>query len=215
MDKTSAFHAAYREGQPLFGTVPTVELFRAIDQTNLQPCRALDVGCGDGRDTIELVSRGFEVTAVDVSSAAIASLSSRLKSSASRGTIVPVVADVVQWEPTGEFGIVTAVTLLDHLEEDLSHRIAQKLVMSLASGGLGFFQVLTIDDPAVTNSGSRSEFAGEIRHYFGHNELLELLKPWFRVIYYEERMEWDHDHGTPHQHGMALFAGLKKTTRSL
>jgi len=39
--------------------------------------RALDLGCGDGRDTIELLRRGWSVTAIDAAPVAIERLSAR------------------------------------------------------------------------------------------------------------------------------------------
>src|SRR5437763_6733216 len=41
------------------------------------PRFAVDLGCGDGRDTIELLRRGWSVLAIDAESAAIERLQSR------------------------------------------------------------------------------------------------------------------------------------------
>ena len=41
------------------------------------PCLAVDLGCGDGRDTIELLRRGWSVLAIDAEAAAIARRRSR------------------------------------------------------------------------------------------------------------------------------------------
>src|SRR5690606_34627495 len=42
-----------------------------LEVAGLPPGRALDVGCGEGADAIWLASRGWSVTAVDVSAVAI------------------------------------------------------------------------------------------------------------------------------------------------
>jgi SAM-dependent methyltransferase len=45
---------------------------RLVEQTaDLQPGRALDVGCGEGADAIWLAEQGWQVTAVDVSTVAL------------------------------------------------------------------------------------------------------------------------------------------------
>jgi len=51
--------------------LPSRELQRVIDEMRIQPCRALDLGCGTGTNAVELARRGFDVTAVDCAPRAI------------------------------------------------------------------------------------------------------------------------------------------------
>jgi cyclopropane fatty-acyl-phospholipid synthase-like methyltransferase len=60
-----------------FGTPPWVgparsELVELVESGDLLPGRAIDLGCGEGDNAIFLAQHGFQVTAVDFSSAAIA-----------------------------------------------------------------------------------------------------------------------------------------------
>ena len=50
---------------------PSQELIRVLDEEHIPPCRAIDLGCGTGTNAIHLASRGFEVTATDISPTAI------------------------------------------------------------------------------------------------------------------------------------------------
>lgn len=50
---------------------PALRLVKAVDQGEIKPCRALDLGCGSGNDAIYLAGRGFDVTAVDISPTAL------------------------------------------------------------------------------------------------------------------------------------------------
>lgn len=50
---------------------PSQELVAAVDGGVVQPCRAIELGCGTGTNAVYLAQRGFSVTAVDVSSVAI------------------------------------------------------------------------------------------------------------------------------------------------
>ena len=61
------------------GRPPRPTLLVALDRfaTTEGPGRALDLGCGDGRDTIELLRRGWSVTAIDAQPEAIARLRAR------------------------------------------------------------------------------------------------------------------------------------------
>jgi SAM-dependent methyltransferase len=57
---------------PFFVAKPDESLVSYVDRGLLTPGRALDVGCGPGRNALYLASRGFEVDAVDLSPGAIA-----------------------------------------------------------------------------------------------------------------------------------------------
>ena len=50
---------------------PSVQLQRLLDSGAVKPCRALDLGCGTGTNTLFLTQQGFEVTGVDLSEVAI------------------------------------------------------------------------------------------------------------------------------------------------
>jgi tellurite methyltransferase len=70
----SAYYAAVK-GRP-----PRETLLRALDQFAAESITtgfAVDLGCGDGRDTVELLRRGWQVLAIDGEPAAIAQLRSR------------------------------------------------------------------------------------------------------------------------------------------
>ena len=64
----------YYEGTQ--GRPPRPTLLFALDRF-AAPGRAVDLGCGDGRDTIELLRRNWSVVAVDAEPAAIARLTTR------------------------------------------------------------------------------------------------------------------------------------------
>lgn len=50
---------------------PCAELQRVIQEFPIAPGRALEVGCGNGRNAVMLAERGFEVTATDISGEAL------------------------------------------------------------------------------------------------------------------------------------------------
>lgn len=73
--------------------------------------RALDAGCGPGADAFWLASRGWHVTAVDVSGTALAR--ARDRAHASEGEVAAridwVQADLTSWDPAEErFDLVTS-----------------------------------------------------------------------------------------------------------
>ncbi|WP_191243628.1 class I SAM-dependent methyltransferase [Amycolatopsis deserti] len=88
-------HWRGREG----GSPPNPYLAR--ETAGLTPGTALDAGCGTGAEAIWLAERGWEVTAADISSAALAR-------AAARGSGVRwIEADLTAWEPDTRFDLVT------------------------------------------------------------------------------------------------------------
>jgi len=72
---------------------PSTELERSIPEAGIQPCRAIELGCGTGSNAIWLAQQGFEVTAVDFSSSALER--ARQKATAANVRIQFLQADVL------------------------------------------------------------------------------------------------------------------------
>ncbi|WP_404961913.1 class I SAM-dependent methyltransferase [Streptomyces sp. 147326] len=66
------FYADRSKAVPFFVSKPDENLVSSVERGLVTPGRALDLGCGPGRNSLYLASRGFEVDAVDLSPAAIA-----------------------------------------------------------------------------------------------------------------------------------------------
>lgn len=63
---------SYRDGNLPWDTGrPSSELQTVVSQHGIQPCRALDVGCGTGTNSVWLAQQGFDVTGVDVAPLAV------------------------------------------------------------------------------------------------------------------------------------------------
>jgi SAM-dependent methyltransferase len=65
------FYADRDRPVPFFAAKPDENLVSYVERGLIRPGRALDLGCGPGRNALYLASAGFEVDAVDLSSAAI------------------------------------------------------------------------------------------------------------------------------------------------
>ncbi len=66
------FYADRDKPVPFFVAQPDENLVSYLDQGLVTPGRALDLGCGHGRNAIHLAAAGFTVDAVDLSATAIA-----------------------------------------------------------------------------------------------------------------------------------------------
>jgi SAM-dependent methyltransferase len=65
------FYADRSKPVPFFVPGPDESLVSYLERGLLKPGRALDLGCGPGRNAVHLASLGFEVDAVDLSPAAV------------------------------------------------------------------------------------------------------------------------------------------------
>jgi 2-polyprenyl-3-methyl-5-hydroxy-6-metoxy-1,4-benzoquinol methylase len=50
---------------------PDINLMETVTTRVIEPCKALDIGCGTGDNSIWLAQHGFQVTGVDISEVAI------------------------------------------------------------------------------------------------------------------------------------------------
>ncbi|MEU8915535.1 class I SAM-dependent methyltransferase [Streptomyces nigrescens] len=66
------FYADRGRAVPFFVAKPDENLVSYLERGLITPGRALDLGCGPGRNALHLASLGFEVDAVDLSPAAVA-----------------------------------------------------------------------------------------------------------------------------------------------
>nr|WP_078883992.1 class I SAM-dependent methyltransferase [Streptomyces sp. NRRL S-340] len=66
------FYADRTRPVPFFAARPDENLVEWLDSGLIDGRRALDLGCGPGRNALHLAARGFEVDAVDLSPAAVA-----------------------------------------------------------------------------------------------------------------------------------------------
>ncbi|WP_181769102.1 class I SAM-dependent methyltransferase [Streptomyces albidus (ex Kaewkla and Franco 2022)] len=66
------FYSDRSKPVPFFAAKPDENLASYLDRGLVAPGRALDLGCGPGRNAVHLASRGFEVDAVDLSPTAVA-----------------------------------------------------------------------------------------------------------------------------------------------
>src|SRR5262245_60531780 len=99
----------YGSAEQIWSGNPNQRLVEQI--ADLAPGTALEVGCGEGADAIWLASRGWRVTAIDVSPVALERAARQAEQVGAdvAGRIVWQQADVLAWGPAPrQFDLVTA-----------------------------------------------------------------------------------------------------------
>ncbi|MFE4047835.1 class I SAM-dependent methyltransferase [Streptomyces sp. YIM B13518] len=79
------FYADRSRPVPFFAARPDENLVSCVERGLITGSRALDLGCGPGRNALYLAARGFEVDAVDLSPAAVDWARERARETGTRG----------------------------------------------------------------------------------------------------------------------------------
>lgn len=122
--------------------------------------RALDIACGNGRNSLFLADQGFSVDAVDISEVAIGSLAGK------HSKVDAICADLDSWSiPQNRYTLIINVRFLDR-------RLFPLILDGLRPGGVLIFE----------------SFLGNIQDAYclKPNELLRVF-PTMRIVHYEER----------------------------
>ena len=120
----------YAERERIWSGRPNAALVDTV--APVPPGRALDLGCGEGADSIWLAEQGWTVTGVDVSTTAIER--ARAESEHRELPITWVAADLATWDPAEEVDLVSACFLHSRIEfprDEVLRRMAGRIV----SGG--------------------------------------------------------------------------------
>jgi SAM-dependent methyltransferase len=100
MTEPIEWNERYRDGNLPWDTGrPSSELERVLREYPVSPCRALDIGCGTGTNSVWLAQQGFEVTGVDVAPLAIELANERARAAGVNAKFL--VADVLNLPDLG------------------------------------------------------------------------------------------------------------------
>lgn len=208
-DSIDLFDSAYSTRSPVFGTTPTrcvVDVEAALERSST----IIDLGCGDGRDTLYLLARGHRVRAIDQSGQGIAALERRARESALYDRLSTLVVSVQDWQaPEHPVDALIGITVLDHIPPEAHESLFRKIEQSVRSGGYVALEMHSDRDPSQNSIAAVSEFSSAIKSWSHANYLIERFSSAWRVLSYSDRIELDSDHGPIHTHGFCTIVALK------
>ena len=140
-NRRTYWNERYQEEGLIFGAEPNVFVAEALG--SLEPGRALDLGCGPGRNAVWLAAKGHRVTAVDLSDTAV---DHARRLAAEAGVEIDTrQADLTTWRPEpGAFDLVLLSYL--HLPESARRAVHAAAVDALAPGGTLFLVAHHLDN---------------------------------------------------------------------
>lgn len=161
----------------------------------------LDIGAGEGRNSIFLAKNGFEVEAIDKIKEGL----KKCEEIAKRYKLIikTKVVDVRKFKFTkNKYSLVVAINSLDFLKFSEIKKIVAQIKKSLRGGGIFYLVVFSTKDPALKrckktlkmieyNTFCLPKFK-TFRHFFEKKELLSLLKNLEIIKLQEEKIREKH-----------------------
>ena len=131
------YELGYRYAQMPYDNGPDQHLVGLVESGRIPPCRAIDLGCGTGRNALFLAQNGFQVTGVDFASSAIAK--ARQKADAAGLKAEFIMDDLTNIQNvTGTFDFLVDAGVLDVLRPK-SRDLYVENVLTLTHPGSWFF----------------------------------------------------------------------------
>jgi SAM-dependent methyltransferase len=137
MTEHTDWNDRYRDGSLPWDTGrPSSELQRVIGQHAIEPCRALEIGCGTGTNSVWLAQQGFEVTGIDVAPLAVEQAESRARSAGALAKFA--VADALDLPDLGgPFGFFFDRGCYHAVRRSAPEKYAPAVARQLSSGARG------------------------------------------------------------------------------
>jgi SAM-dependent methyltransferase len=122
----------YAEREQIWSGRPNPTMVSVVER--LAPGRALDLGCGEGGDSIWLAEQGWEVTGVDIAANAVERAQAHATSRGVADRTTWLVEDLATWTPSGPYDLVSACFL--HSPVDFPRtEVLRRAAEALAAGG--------------------------------------------------------------------------------
>ncbi len=200
------FNNFYSKQEHYFSPKHSGGMAEFIEKYSVSACRAVDLGAGEGRNSIYLSKLGFDVIAIEPSTVG----ANKIKEYSDRnGLGIKVLnTDFIEClDRLQNIGFLVSLTSLEHMEYSYMIEAIKSIKQILNVGGYVYIMVFTEDDPGFKNeSENASECSAFIKHYFKKNELKNHFSD-FEILHYSEYIKEDNAHGPIHFHGKAkLFA---------
>lgn len=205
------FNSFYSKKDKYFSTKHSGGMEFAIKKYFITPCKALDIGAGEGRNSLYLAEMGFDVIAVEPSEIGAKKIMQQSKEKnlniyVYQTDFLSVVKNI------SDIGFVVLLTVLEHMEYNYMLQTISMIKQSMQSGGYIYIVAFTEEDPGFKKDiKNASECSMFIRHYFKKGELFNLFSD-FEILEYSEYMKEDASHGPLHYHGKAKLIAKKPIT---
>ena len=158
----------------------------------------LDLGCGQGRDSLFLAKNDFLVTAIDSSEVAVDQITVK-KNEFSLDNLELICGDINDFEIIKDkYDAIICRNVLNFLDKETALKIIHNIKTNSKIGSYLVIDAFTKDDPSFISD-------NKFTCYFEEQELLKIFSD-FKIVYYLENIILDNGHPgfeLPHKHGVS------------
>lgn len=139
------------------------------------PVRAIEIGCGDGRDAVEIVDRVDWYEGVDPSGGLLSLAQQKLPG-------VSFIHETVQnYEFPDDLDVVFAFASLLHLSREENALLFPRVASALRKGGIFFLSLKEAD--SYESRLQHDEYGDRMFYYYDADTIKQLAEPAFSVAY--------------------------------
>lgn len=203
----------FKENFPKFPAKIDIELKRYL---NLLPGKeVLDLGIGQGRNSIPLAELGFNVTGVDYSTKCL----EICKNTCNKLNLVK--SDIRTFDiEKDKYDMILSGYVLHFLHKNDSYQIIENMKNNLKNNGIVYISVFSLEDPRFIKRSTSSDFEildNNILHnkindtyvsFFSKKEVLNLFSD-FKTIFISEEYCLEQNLETPRYAGVIKYIGQK------
>lgn len=203
----------FKENFPKFPAKLDLELKRYL---NLVPGKeVLDLGIGQGRNSIPLAELGFNVTGVDYSTKCL----EICKNTCNKLNLVK--SDIRTFDiEKDKYDMILSGYVLHFLHKNDSYQIIKNIKNNLENNGIVYISVFSLEDPKFSKYSTSSDFEildNNILHnkvndtyvsFFSKDEVLNLFSD-FKTIFVSEEYCLEQNVETPRYAGVIKYIGQK------
>jgi tellurite methyltransferase len=165
--------------------------------------KVLDLGSGEGRDSIFLAKKGFDVTAVDVFDIGIKKTEEFAKQHDL--TIKTSVSNAASFlDNCSNFDAIYCLNVLQFSNEEEVKQTIEKIKLKTKPNGINVIASFIAED-----KNKKELILSKGRYAFDKGELKQFYKDW-KIFFYEEKLgDWETHGENPHRHFMVKLIAQK------
>ncbi|MFA5131455.1 MAG: methyltransferase domain-containing protein [Patescibacteria group bacterium] len=180
------------------------QILSLVWKSFLPNSKIIDLGCGQGIDSLFLSKNGFFVTAIDSSDVAINQIKTK-KDEFKLDNLELICGDINDFDiEKDKYQVIICRNVLNFSDKDSVLKILRSLQDNIQKDAYIIIEVFTKKDPSFI-------LDKKFTSYFEEQELLNIFSG-YKIVYYLENTILDPGHSgslKPHKHGVARIIAQK------